>query len=271
MHTLDSYRRRLGEALGLDPSAAVPALRQTLIARSPSVEEVTQRPSPEGDPLKRQRSLLLAVAATAAIVAAVLVLAALQDDGPTTAAAVTGPALISVDPIDGSLSDSAELPVTPTQIEADGAVVWVRSVEDQAVAVLDLGADRAAEVTGVAAPPSALALDNAAAVVGLGFSGETVTVSNGRVSPPILAVEGSAGRLTLAGSDDGVWVATITGDVHAPDGTAGWQTPASIGVTPLRLSIDGTRAWVITSERAELAGSTPATTHPCARRCEERQ
>ena len=252
MHTLDSYRRRLGEELGLDPSAAVPALRQTLIARSPSVEEVAQRPSREGEPLKRQRGLLLAVAATAAIVAGVVVLVALQDDGPTTAAAVTGPALISVDPSDGSLSDSAELPVTPSQIEADGAVVWVRSVEDQAVAVLDLGADGAAEVTGVAAPPSALALDNAAAVVGLGFSGETVTVSNGRVSPPTLAVEGSAGRLTLAGSDNGVWVATITGDVHAPDGTAGWQTPVSVGVTPLRLGVDGTRAWVITSERAEL-------------------
>ena len=218
-------------------------------------------------PPKRHRGLLLAVAGTAAIVAGALVLVALQDDdGPTSAPAVTGPALISVDPSDGSLSDAAELPVTPSQIEADGDVVWVRSVEDQAVAALDLGADGAAEVTGVAAPPSALALDNAAAVVGLGFSGETVTVSNGRVSPPTLAVEGSAGRLTLAGSDNGVWVATITGDVHAPDGTAGWQTPVSIGVAPLRLGIDGTRAWAITSERAELvaidASDTPAVRSP---------
>ena len=267
LHALDSYRRRLGEELGLDPSAAVPAMRQTLIARSPSVEEVAQRPSREGVPPKRHRGLLLAAAGTAAIVAGALVLVALQDDdGPTTAPAVTGPALISVDPSDGSLSDAAELPVTPSQIEADGDVVWVRSVEDQAVAALDLGADGAAEVTGVAAPPSALALDNAAAVVGLGFSGETVTVSNGRVSPPTLAVEGSAGRLTLAGSDNGIWVATITGDVHAPDGTAGWQTPVSIGVAPLRLGVDGTRAWAITSERAELvafdASDTPAVRSP---------
>ena len=131
---------------------------------------------------------------------------------------------------------------------------------------MDLGADGAAEVTGVAAPPSALALDGAAAVVGLGFSGETVTVTNGRVSPPTLAVEGSAGRLTLAGSDNGVWVATITGDVHAPDGTAGWQTPVSIGRAPLRLGVDGTRAWAITSERAELvaldASDTPAVRSP---------
>ena len=268
LRTLDSYRRRLGEELGLDPSAAVPVLRQTLIARSPSVEDVAHRPSREGEPPKHHRGLLLAIAGTAAaIVAGPLVLVALQhDDEPNTAPAVTGPALISVDPSDGSLTYTIELPVTPSQIEADGDLVWVRSVEDQAVAALKLGADGAAEVTGLAAPPSALALDNAAAIVGLGFSGETVTVSNGRVGPPTPAVEGSAGRLTLAGSENGVWVATITGDVHAPDGTAGWQTPVSIGVTPLRLGIDGTRAWAITSERAELVAlddsDTPAVRSP---------
>ena len=42
--------------------------------------------------------------------------------------------------------------------------------------------------------------------------------------------------------------------------------PVSIGVTPLRLGIDGTRAWAITSERAELvaidASDTPAVRSP---------
>ena len=66
LRTLDSYRRRLGEELGLDPSAAVPALRQTLIALRPPSRR--SRPPREGEPPKRHRGLLLAVAGTAAIV-----------------------------------------------------------------------------------------------------------------------------------------------------------------------------------------------------------
>ena len=179
---------------------------------------------------------------------------------------LTGPGLLEVDPTSGSVVDSASLPITPFQIEAHGDVVWVRSVEDQAVAVLDVGSGDDADVTGMAAPPSALALDNGAAVVGLGFSGETVTVTEGEVGPPTPAVEGSAGRLTLAGSDSGVWVATITGEIHAPAGTTGWPRPVSIGALPYRLDVDGTTAWVLTGARAELvaidSSDTPAVRSP---------
>ena len=171
-----------------------------------------------------------------------------------------------MDPASGSVVDSVALPVSPSQIEADGGVVWVRSVEDQAVAVLDLGNGDEADVTGLAAPPSALALDDGSAVVGLGFSGETVSITDGAVGPPTPAVAGSAGRLTLAGGDEGVWVATITGDVHAPDGTPGWPMPASIAGVPLRLGVEGTQAWVITGARAELvaldSSDTPAVRSP---------
>ena len=172
-----------------------------------------------------------------------------------------------MDPESGSVVDSVALPVSPAQIEADGDVVWVRSVDDQAVAVLDLGGDDAADVTGLSAPPSALALDDGAAIVGLGFSGETVTVTDGQVSAPDAAVEGQAGRLTLAGSDDGIWVATITGDVHAPEGTPGWSGPVSIGASPARLDVDGARAWVITSGRPSSSRWLPAKPRPCTHRC----
>ena len=133
------------------------------------------------------------------------------------------------------------------------------------MAVLDLGNRDEADVTGLAAPPSALALDDGSALVGLGFSGETVTITDGAVGPPTPAVEGSAGRLTLAGGDEEVWVATITGDVHAPDGTLGWPTPAGVAGVPLRLGVEGTQAWVI-GARAELvaldSSDTPAVRSP---------
>ena len=266
LRTLDSYRRRLGEELGLDPSAAVPALRQHLLSVPRPAAEDPAITGPAAIPLTpgRRRRNLAILAAVVVTVLASLVWRWVHNPALEPVDDLTGPGLLEVDPESGSLVGSVTLPITPFQIEAAADVVWVRSVEDQAVAVLDLSSGDEADVTGMAAPPSALALDNDAAVVGLGFSGETVTVSEGQVGPPTPAVEGSAGRLTLAGSDDGVWVATITGDIHAPPGTTGWLRPVNIGASPYRLDVDVATAWVITGAGAELvavASSVGAPVH----------
>ena len=274
LRTLDSYRRRLGEELGLDPSAAVPALRQDLLTKPqpPTPAEFEHSPAKVSASAGQRRKNLAILAAVVVVVIGSLVWRWVHVHNPAVdpVGDLTGPGLVEVDRESGSVVGSFTLPVSPAQIEAEGDVVWVRSVDDQAVAALDLDldGDGAVDVTGLSAPPSALALDGAAAIVGLGFSGETVTVTDGQVSAPVAAVEGTAGRLTLASGDDGIWVATITGDVHAPVGTPGWSQPVSIGATPARLDVDGTRAWVLTNGRAELValdGSSAAPVHSALR------
>jgi hypothetical protein len=174
--------------------------------------------------------------------------------------------MISIDRATGEVVDVLALPVVPAQIESSGDLLSVRSEADQAVAEVDLAAGETVKVTGLTASPTALAADAGGLVVGLGFSGETVTVTEGRVGPPTPAVDGEAGRLTLAGSESGVWFATIRGEVHAPDGTSGWSGPVAIGAPPLRLAVQGTRAWVLTSGRAQLiallSGHTPPVRSP---------
>ena len=171
----------------------------------------------------------------------------------------------------GSLSRLGRTARNPRPDRGDGDVVWVRSVEDQAVAVLDLGADGAAEVTGVAAPPSALALDNAAAVVGLGFSGETVTVSNGRVGPPTPAVEGRpvGSRWPGATAASG-WPRSPARSMRRTAQRAGR------GLSARRHTLSGSASTApgrgsSPPNAPSSWRSTPATPQPCARRCEARR
>ena len=188
---LDGYRRQLGEELGLDPSPAVdhpaphPAGREA--GHSPDVADVASED--QGPPTPTQASARSRRWVIAAAVAAVVAFAAFlgwrwADDPDQSVGDITGPTLISIDPETGHLVDALALPVVPAQIESSGDLLTVRSEADQAVAVVDLAAGDAAKVTGLTAPPSALAMDGDAAVVGLGFSGETVTVTGGRVGCP---------------------------------------------------------------------------------------
>ena len=140
--------------------------------------------------------------------------------------------------------------------------MWVASVAGRAVAWLDWGNPRGLRVVGLDQPPSGLAADGSSAVVGLGFSGDIVVVDRDRAGPPRQAVPGATGRVTLASGSTGVWVATIEGDVHAPPGTPDWSTSVSLGRTPVRLSADQGRTWVLTAGPSELAAIDSATVPP---------
>lgn len=186
LRALDGYRRRLGEQLGMDPSPAVPALRQDLLTGpqslppSDSAPTAVRAPEPSAaiPPRPTRRPPIMTVVATVAatVAAAVAVIALLVWGWPGNPTSdpvgdLAGPALLTVDPTSGSVVDSVTLPISPAQIEASGEMVWVRSEIDQAVAVLDRGGHDAAKVAGLSAPPSAMAVEQDAAIVGLGFSG----------------------------------------------------------------------------------------------------
>ena len=264
--SLDSYRRTLAAELGLDPSPRAGLLRQQILERptgslasAPPVEGAGRHPDARREPPPRRPGRRAVAAAAVAVVgvAGLASWAVRRDDGTD----VTGSALLEVDPEAGVVA-VVNLPVSPSQLDVAGARVWVTSAEGRAVAWVDWGDPRGLRVVGLDQPPSGVAADGTAAVVGLGFSGDVVVVDEDGASAPRPAVPGEAGRVTLASGSTGLWVATIVGDLHAPPDTRGWPTPVSLARRPLRMSVDSRRTWVLTSAPSELVASDSSTEPP---------
>jgi hypothetical protein len=263
---LDAHRRTVASELGLDPSLRVARLRQQLLAHpTPPVsvasgEGAAAGPAADTVVSPRRRPPRRVVAATvlgAAGVAALSWWVARRDEVP----GVAGSALLEVDS-SGRIAAVLDLPVTPSELAAAGSTVWVASAAARAVGSVDLRGARDLRVIGLDQPPSGVAAAGGSAVVGLGFSGDVVTVHGGRASAPRPAAPGAAGRVTLAAGPAGTWVATIDGEVHAPAGTSGWTTPVALERSPVRMSVDAGRAWVLASAPSELVALTSGSHSP---------
>lgn len=163
-----------------------------------------------------------------------------------------GPALLVHDPQSGRLRDSVELPLSPDEISLDSQNVWISSLQDRAIANLQDADPQSIRVVGLAGPPTSMASSAGTATVGLGFSGQLVTIADGRAGPPRALIPGQDGRLVLAERDGAVWAATIDGQLFGPDLTDPTTTPLQVPDTPVRMAMDRDRAWVLTQERRQL-------------------
>ncbi|HYO20016.1 MAG TPA: hypothetical protein VES02_15265, partial [Dermatophilaceae bacterium] len=120
------------------------------------------------------------------------------------------------------------------------------------IAYLDVRDPEQIRVVGLAQPPTSLASNSGTATAGLGFSGQLVTVADGRAGPPRALVPGQEGRLTLATRQDAVWAATIDGKLFGPGLSPLNTTPLSVPGSPVRMALGPDRAWVLTLDRREL-------------------
>lgn len=268
LSTLDRYRRQLAEELGLAPSSRVTHEHQRLLRGTapahPHVEGAQPPVLPAGaggrqfeerqEPARRSRRRTTAVALAGAVLAASALggwwFRTTQQVSPPPPAA--GPALLIHDPQSGRLRETVELPVSPDAISLDSRNVWISSQTDRVIAHLEAADPQSIRVVGLAGPPTSVASSAGTATAGLGFSGQLVTIADGRAGPPRALIEGVEGRLTLATRQGAVWAATIDGQLLGPDLANPTATPVRVPGTPVRMAMDRDRAWVLTQDRREL-------------------
>ena len=142
--------------------------------------------------------------------------------------------------------------MNPDAISLDSRDVWISSLTDRAIAHLEAADPQSIRVVGLAGPPTSTASSAGTATAAIGFSGQLVTIADGRAGPPRALIQGQDGRLVLAAREGAVWAATIDGQLFGPDLTNPTATPLRIPGTPVRMAMDRDRAWVLTQDRRQL-------------------
>ncbi len=281
---IDGYRVRLGEELGLDPSPRVGEVRQQLLAgprtaqggagkheRPGQQERPGEQERPEDDraqlreperpqssaaePHLLRRWLLAGTAAMCVVIltAAVGHLVRWPSIGDRGAEVTDeGPALLLLDVTSGEIQHRVALSVQPAEVEASGNLVWVRSELDRVVAVVDLDDSYRQRVVGLPEPPTALAATRRSAAVGLGYSGNMLTVTEQGSGVPEAVLPNTAGRLTLASHGEEIWAATLDGRIRAVSEPSEAALILRVQGAPRRMAVDSTRVWILTFDKSSL-------------------
>ncbi|SOC51065.1 BTAD domain-containing putative transcriptional regulator [Ornithinimicrobium cerasi] len=279
---LDAFRRRLGVELGMDPSPAHDELRDQLsrrgadatsrvrLSEQPSedkgtgvraaeatttdraaVPPVTEADSSATQPeAPRRRSPRRRKVVAVLLLAVILLLGTAwwwPDVGTAPPEALQTPALLRVGP-EGDVTLLTDLPADPDEMQVEGSTVWLTSITARTIMSAELGRRNEVSAVGLPDAPVSLAVTESRALVALGFSGTTVTVEDGRLSVPSTPTEGVTGKLLLAAGQGGTWVATVTGEVYAPEGANHQTSPRQVTGLPVRIAEDGQRVWVLTTE-----------------------
>ena len=142
------------------------------------------------------------------------------------------------------------LPVQPAEVEATGNLVWVRSELNRALAVVDLDDSYRQRVVGLPEPPTALAATPQSAAVGLGYSGNMLTVTTHGTGVTGAVLPNPAGRLTLASHGEEIWAATLDGRIRAVSELNEAAPMLRVQGAPRRMAVDSQRVWILTFDKA---------------------
>lgn len=267
LDVLADVRIRLAEELGLDPSPRVDELRGRILRHEtdssggqPNPTSTLSPPTPTpafpspavpvSPPAKETRPAPpKARRWTFILLASVVVGGVLFALQPAAAPSPSGPSLLVLN-TDGVVAAAVALPAAPTNVQVANGLAWVSSTRARTVTSVDLAGNAIDHVMGMREPPTSISAQAASATVALGYSGEVVQITpDGAVSAPRPGFEDSRGRLVLAAHEKGTtWAASIDGRIAPLDG----PSMAKVEAQPLRLAVEGGRAWILADSPVSL-------------------
>jgi YVTN family beta-propeller protein len=249
-----SVRARLRDELGIEPSAELTDLHQSmlnqdadLLLERPTPYERVAVTAPNEPAVRRTRRLSWRVVATAVIsvvalaVATAFIVHYVRSSGPSSSPANS---VVRID-ADGSFHDPVAVGASPDEVEVAGKVAWVANTGAGSVSKIDLERHVVVQTTPVGVAPQALAVfgsdlwvvnSGAASVSRLSLKTDrvvdTVTVGN---LPGAVAADASGVWVVNTGDDTVMRIDPITGRA---------DKPIPVGFHPDGVAVDANTVWV---------------------------
>ncbi len=250
-----SVRDRLRDELGIEPSAELTKLHQSVLNQDAAL--LMDRPIPPDrtsfqapdDPSIGPRRRRLSWRVVATTVVSVLVLGTVaafvvhyvRSSSPTSLPANS---VVRID-ADGAFHDPVAVGASPDEIALAGKAAWVANTGDRSVSKIDLERHVVVQTTPVGVAPQALAVFGADLWV---VNSGAATVSRVSLKTDLVVETVPVGNLpaAIAADANGVWVVNSGDDtvVRIDPVTGRPDTPIAVGFHPDGIAVDTHTVWV---------------------------
>ncbi len=256
---LEAYgaaRHVLLDELGVEPGPELRELQEAILRQDPELAPArgswprTARPPP--------RRLALLAAGGALLVGAAVAAALLAGHGPDPVRARLGADVVAaIDLGDGSVTDTADVGPSPTDLAADGRTLWVTNADGRSVSRVDLDARAVRQTVTVGHGPSGVAVAAGAAWVANSRDG-TVSRIDVRTNDVVQTIPVGTNPTGATAGGGAVWVAN-SGEqtISRIDAHRGTATTIDVHAAPTDLAVGGGSVWVSSSSSRTVSQVDP--------------